>query len=404
MEGDGFDFKLNKDLASEHLSSSGRDYHWIAFNNALKRQKMRQEQEDPELLSSGDQSINRLFNSFHDAVRDLDFQKANRSLFPLRAKVVALGKVSVALERHNYFRDIWYFLLAYADGLTDSLLQQYQRFLCDCDDQECIKFRGEGCLYNTTFLRDPEIKELIHKFVLHDPDTQQGQQVIGQLIAIGGASGRLAIHVSAVCPKGHSKWQNIKATKGKNDMLKSRQTNYLVRKVKSVVKKGGFDLKLNKDLAAVQLEFKQQGLSLDAFNNALKRLKPEQTIYYDIIGPAASLFVVETETDSKNRMTNTIQKYLNKIGSFRIAQDSIKNRFEEKGVITTDVKLKDKELTLEQMEEIAIELDCEETRRSNYALSTRFLSAKPTPEKFYEVLQEDECVINNFDNVESCEV
>ncbi|KAK0420863.1 hypothetical protein QR680_014932 [Steinernema hermaphroditum] len=30
--------------------------------------------------------------------------------------------------------------------------------------------------------------------------------------------------------------------------------------------------------------------------------------------------------------------------------------------------------------------------------------AKPTPEKFYEVLQEDECVINNFDNVESCEV
>ncbi|KAK0390225.1 hypothetical protein QR680_014936 [Steinernema hermaphroditum] len=44
------------------------------------------------------------------------------------------------------------------------------------------------------------------------------------------------------------------------------------------------------------------------------------------------------------------------------------------------------------------------TRRSNYALSTRFLSAKPTPEKFYEVLQEDECVINNFDNVESCEV
>ncbi|KAK0420874.1 hypothetical protein QR680_014939 [Steinernema hermaphroditum] len=189
------------------------------------------------------------------------------------------------------------------------------------------------------------------------------RRVIGQLIAIGGASGRLAIHVSAVCPKGHSKWQNIKATKGKNDMLKSRQTNYLVRKVKSVVKKGGFDLKLNKDLAAVQLEFKQQGLSLDAFNNALKRLKPEQTIYYDIIGPAASLFVVETETDSKNRMTNTIQKYLNKIGSFRIAQDSIKNRFEEKGVITTDVKLKDKELTLEQMEEIAIELDCEEVTK-----------------------------------------
>uniref|UniRef100_A0A1I7ZX26 Translational activator of cytochrome c oxidase 1 n=1 Tax=Steinernema glaseri TaxID=37863 RepID=A0A1I7ZX26_9BILA len=268
------------------------------------------------------------------------------------------------------------------------------------------------------------------------------RRAVGQLIATGGVSGRLAIHVSAVCPKGHSKWQNIKATKGKNDMLKSRQTNYLVKKVKTVVKKGGFDLKLNKDLAAVQLEFKQNGLSLDAFNNALKRLKekPEQTYYFDIIGPSGSLFIIETETDSKNRVSNTIQKYMNKAGGFRIAQDSIKNRFEEKGVVSTDIKVKDKELTLEQMEEIAIELDCEEVTKTEEEEGAKFelvcepanlskieskLSAQgftiedarvelralhPIPlggadservEKFYELLQEDESVVNIFDNIES---
>lgn len=61
--------------------------------------------------------------------------------------------------------------------------------------------------------------------------------------------------------------------KGKMDMIKSQKTNFLLRKVKSAVQKGGFDLKLNKELAALQQQFRSEGLSLDSFNSYLLKLK-----------------------------------------------------------------------------------------------------------------------------------
>ncbi|TKR64284.1 hypothetical protein L596_024849 [Steinernema carpocapsae] len=272
------------------------------------------------------------------------------------------------------------------------------------------------------------------------------RRIASQLISTGGApQQRLAIHLSAVCPKGHSKWQNIQATKGKNDLQKSKATNNLLKKMKIAVKTGGsFDIKLNKDLAAVQLEFKQSGLSLDTFNNGLKRLKekPEKTIHFEIIGPSGALLIVETETDSRNRMANMMQRYMNKVGGFRMAPDNIMNRFEEKGVVRTEITLKEKELELEQMEEIGIELDCEEVTKTEASeeepakfelvcepgnlnnvekklaglgfvvesAEIELRALHPIPigeadaekiEKFYEILQEDESVTNIFDNVDS---
>lgn len=73
--------------------------------------------------------------------------------------------------------------------------------------------------------------------------------------------------------KGHSKWQNIKDTKGKNDALRARQISYLLTKVKSAVKSGGFDMKLNQQLVAVQQEFRAQSLPLETFNNYLAKMK-----------------------------------------------------------------------------------------------------------------------------------
>uniref|UniRef100_A0A914RU56 TACO1/YebC-like second and third domain-containing protein n=1 Tax=Parascaris equorum TaxID=6256 RepID=A0A914RU56_PAREQ len=69
--------------------------------------------------------------------------------------------------------------------------------------------------------------------------------------------------------------------------------------------------------------------------------KPEATHYFDVIGPSGSFFVIETETDSKSRMHQTIAKYMNKVGGgFRFATDTgVRRRFEEKGVIhVSDVK------------------------------------------------------------------
>lgn len=40
-----------------------------------------------------------------------------------------------------------------------------------------------------------------------------------------------SISSSPIALKGHSKWQNIKATKGKNDLIKSQAMNHLLKKV-----------------------------------------------------------------------------------------------------------------------------------------------------------------------------
>uniref|UniRef100_A0AC34FEG4 Translational activator of cytochrome c oxidase 1 n=1 Tax=Panagrolaimus sp. ES5 TaxID=591445 RepID=A0AC34FEG4_9BILA len=166
--------------------------------------------------------------------------------------------------------------------------------------------------------------------------------------------------------KGHSKWQNIKDTKGKNDQARSLKTNQLLKKVKSAAQSGGFDLKLNRKLADLQQEFRSAGLSLDSFNSYLTKLKskPDLTFHFDMIGPSGSFFIIEAEGDSKSKIQGSITKALKKIGHFRYAPDSLMNRFEEKGIVRIDGKSAEgKEVKVEDVEELAIELDCEEVAK-----------------------------------------
>uniref|UniRef100_A0A0N5AKA1 Transcriptional regulatory protein n=1 Tax=Syphacia muris TaxID=451379 RepID=A0A0N5AKA1_9BILA len=248
--------------------------------------------------------------------------------------------------------------------------------------------------------------------------------------------------------KGHSKWQNIKETKyynfqGKNDKLKSMSISRLLDRVRHAVRNGGFDLRFNKDLAAIQQEFRAKSLPLDTFNNYVTKLKsqPEQTVYYEIIGPSGSFFIVETVTDNKNKKTNTFSKYFNKVGGFRFCTgSSIRQAFEEKGIIHVSPFKENKPVSLEEIEAVGIELDCEdvnlvadETNENVYELvceytnlkrvegelksmrysvnsanlqlrakNTVFINPEDTAkvEKFYNFLQEDFEVKQVFDNLE----
>lgn len=83
--------------------------------------------------------------------------------------------------------------------------------------------------------------------------------------------------VSAALPKGHSHWQNIKETKGKNDAAKAKIIGTLLNKAKHAAKYG-LDLKLNNKLAAVQKEFKANALNMDTFDRFLERMKVRYTL------------------------------------------------------------------------------------------------------------------------------
>uniref|UniRef100_A0A8R1E8C0 Translational activator of cytochrome c oxidase 1 n=2 Tax=Caenorhabditis japonica TaxID=281687 RepID=A0A8R1E8C0_CAEJA len=171
------------------------------------------------------------------------------------------------------------------------------------------------------------------------------------------------ISLTASNCKGHSKWQNIKATKGKNDLIRSKATNYLLRKVKGAVSRGGFDLKLNRELVDVEQEFRAQGLPLDTFKSFLQKLKekPEIEYTFDIIGPSGIFLIITAESSNKKSLENDLRKYFNKLGGFRLAADGgVRSWFEEKGVTHVSASKAGSEITMEEMEEAALELEVEE--------------------------------------------
>ncbi|CAI2349833.1 unnamed protein product [Caenorhabditis sp. 36 PRJEB53466] len=243
--------------------------------------------------------------------------------------------------------------------------------------------------------------------------------------------------------KGHSKWQNIKATKGKNDMIRSKATNFLLRKVRGAVSRGGFDLKLNRELADVEQEFRAQGLPLDTFKTFLQKMKdkPEVEYTFDVIGPSGTFFIVNAETSNKKAFENDLRKYFNKLGGFRFATDGgVRSWFEEKGVVQVAAEKDKQSVTIEQMEEVGLELDVEEVTllqednvekfellcdathlsplesnlsKAGFSIISSevdFRAVHPIEvseaesqkiEKFYDLLQEDEQVRQIFDNIKT---
>ncbi|KAI6234999.1 hypothetical protein M3Y95_00005100 [Aphelenchoides besseyi] len=199
-----------------------------------------------------------------------------------------------------------------------------------------------------------------------------------------------SISTSPFVAKGHSKWQNIKDTKGKIDLLRSKKISYFLKKAKQAVRDGGgFDMKLNRQLAAVQQEFRNNSLPLDTFTNYLVKLKdkPEQTVYYELVGPGGSFVIIETETDNSSRTKTVIQKYMNKVGGFRIGND-LRKRFDEKLFVVINAQNEGKEVDAQQLEEVAIEFDCEELKtiyeddEKKYELQFQFGTLSNAEESF----------------------
>ncbi|KAI6240064.1 hypothetical protein M3Y99_00490800 [Aphelenchoides fujianensis] len=182
------------------------------------------------------------------------------------------------------------------------------------------------------------------------------------------------LSVSPALAKGHSKWQNIKDTKGKMDVLRSKKISFILNRVRQAVKQaGGFDMKLNRNLAALQQEFRANSLPLDTFNNFLVKLKekPDQIVFYDLIGPSGTFVIIEAETDNVNRTKGAIQKHMSKLGGFRFGND-LRKRFEEKVFVTISDQQEGTKVDAQQLEEVAIEFDCEELKTVHEEDGTKF--------------------------------
>ncbi|EFO22235.2 hypothetical protein LOAG_06251 [Loa loa] len=172
--------------------------------------------------------------------------------------------------------------------------------------------------------------------------------------------------VSSYFMKGHSKWDNIKDTKLAAMISKTRTAEQLMAKMKRIVRAGGPDLKFNKDLVQLQLEYRNSNFSDAAFQRALKnaQLQPVKTAKITVLGPSGSIFIIESEGLSQKKLLEFLASSLDKIGDgFQLSKNDYSRNFEDKGVIIVSAVKANKTLSLDEMEEICIELDCDDVNK-----------------------------------------
>jgi len=113
---------------------------------------------------------------------------------------------------------------------------------------------------------------------------------------------------------GHSKWSQIKRTKGVLDQKRGLLFSKLGKKISIAAKEGGSgDPGINFRLKSAVEYAKAQGMPNDNIERAIKSATGNNAtsikeVVYEGYGPFATAFLVEAVTDNSNRTLNNIRK------------------------------------------------------------------------------------------------
>lgn len=160
---------------------------------------------------------------------------------------------------------------------------------------------------------------------------------------------------------GHSKWQNIRHDKAKNDAKKSRDASILAARIEASVKLGGADA--NAQLETLVEKAKKLNIGKKIIENAIKRGLGEieldgpvkQEVLYEFIGPAGVAFIVVANTDNKAR---TVAKVKMAMSRFNASLSPCGYLFNRKGeIIFQSLNEAD---TLDDVLEVAIDIGAED--------------------------------------------
>lgn len=174
------------------------------------------------------------------------------------------------------------------------------------------------------------------------------------------------IYLCQIRYAGHSKWQNIKSTKGANDLNKSKLYSRYVNMVRRAVVSNNLqtDPKLNKALADVLNEATKLNIPKATMDRAIQRsanIKLEQKLL-EVVGPGGSVILLRCETDNYGLLRRECKKKMKKSPSSQLAnENTLLQLFSEKGFVRTTNTTKDgKTIDIEFAEEAAINSNAEE--------------------------------------------
>jgi YebC/PmpR family DNA-binding regulatory protein len=164
---------------------------------------------------------------------------------------------------------------------------------------------------------------------------------------------------------GHSKWSQIKRTKGVLDQKRGLLFSKLGKKISIAVKEGGSgDPATNYKLKSAVEYAKAQGMPNDNIDRAIKAgggtgAAAMKEVVYEGYGPFGTAFLVETATDNTNRTSNNIKHIFSKHGGNMGAQGSVAWQFSTKGQI-----LVERDNNLANLELVAIDAGADDVRES----------------------------------------
>lgn len=211
---------------------------------------------------------------------------------------------------------------------------------------------------------------------------------------------------------GHSKWQNIKHTKARNDAKRSSTNTKMANMITVAVREGGGpDTSMNVRLATMVENALKMSIPKRVIEGAIARATKgaggsadeSVSITYEGVGPGGVAFIVETLTDNKNR---TAQQVRAAFLRFKGSLSPTNFLFQRKGWIqlqegadfdevfekaievgAEDVVEKDDAIVLftetSQLAAVANEI------KKDYKIDNMGLSYEPDPEQAVEELDEE---------------
>ena len=143
---------------------------------------------------------------------------------------------------------------------------------------------------------------------------------------------------------GHSQFKNIMHRKGRQDAQKSKLFGKLAREITVAAKMGQPDPAMNARLRAAIISARQENMSKDSIERAIKKASGGDSENYDEIryegyGPGGVAVIVEALTDNRNRAASDIRSFFTKSGGNLGETGSVSFMFDRTGIIEYDAKV-----------------------------------------------------------------
>ncbi len=197
---------------------------------------------------------------------------------------------------------------------------------------------------------------------------------------------------------GHSKWNNIKNKKGKEDAKRGKIFTKMARYITVAVREGGDDPEFNASLKNAIEKAKAENMPNENIDRAIKKGMGDsdganfEEIMYEGYGPSGVALLVDALTDNKNRTASNVRHAFDKYGGNLGSTGCVGFMFDKRGliVIEKDSKIDEEELMLIAIDSGAEDFSVEDDVYEIITSVEEFNAVRDSlKEKGYELISAD---------------